>query len=205
MSTKPRGYFTRALVIDAETTGLAFGCDDASYNPTTKEKFQSVSWGLIVVDAQSLETIEEKYIEIQWDGKSVWHDRAEQVHGLSREYLAANGLTPEEAAIEIAGLILDHWGPSSPVCLIGHNVATFDMWFLKRLLRDHGIEIKFGNRHVDTNSIGFSVYATYNSDDLFEEIGLPTRDPNKHNALDDARSSLAVVRATRSLFDACLG
>lgn len=77
------------------------------------------------------------------------------------------------------------------------------MFFLKRLLRSQGIEIKFGNRHIDTNSIGFGVYQTYNSDDLFDVVGCAKRD--KHNALDDARNVVRTIRVTRSLANECFG
>ena len=66
-----------------------------------------------------------------------------------------------------------------------------------------GIEIKFGNRHIDTNSIGFGVYQTYNSDDLFELVGCAKR--NKHNALDDARNVVRTIQVTRSLANECFG
>lgn len=200
---KARGYFEKILVVDCETSGMAFNVDDPSYNPATGEVFQSVSWGLIVANAQTLKPVEELYVEIKWDGESKWEARAQQVHGLTLEHLEANGLSTEDAVVEIAGLILRHWGPDTPVCLAGHNVATFDMLFLKRLLRSQGIEVRFGNRHVDTNSIGFGVYTTYNSDDLFEQVGCVKR--GDHNALEDARNVLRTLQVTRGLFNECIG
>lgn len=200
---KPRGYFEKILVVDSETSGMAFGVDDPSFNPDTGETYQSVSWGLIVANAQTLEPIEEMYVEIKWDGESKWDARAQAVHGLTLEHLEENGLDAEEAVVEIAGLILRHWGPESTVCLAGHNVVTFDMWFLKRLLRSQGIEVKFGNRHIDTNSIGFSVYTTFNSDDLFAQVGCVDR--GVHNALEDARNVLTTLKVTRGLFNNCIG
>lgn len=201
--TKPKGYFDYFLSVDCETSGMAFNEDDPSINTKTGQVYQSVSWGLVVVDATTLKTVEELYIEIKWDGESEWDKRAEKVHGLSLAYLEENGMTSEEAVVAIAGLILKYWGPDVPVCLAGHNVQTFDMFFLKRLLRSQGIEIKFGNRHIDTNSIGFGVYQTYNSDDLFDVVGCAKRD--KHNALDDARNVVRVIRVTRSLANECFG
>ena len=198
----PRGYVTRLLAIDSETTGLAYNCDDPSYNPNTGEMFQAISWGIIVVDAVNLLPIEELYVEIQWDGKSVWSPGAEKIHGLSKQYLAENGITSTEAVEQIANLILKHWGPSSPVHVLGHN-PWFDLSFLKRLLRSEGLEIKFGNKMVDTNSIGFAIYDTHNSDDLFEYVGIPSR--KDHNALDDARCALQVLQTTRMIADACFG
>lgn len=203
MTSKTRGQFDYLLVVDSETSGIAFSEDDPSINTKTGQIYQSVSWGLIVVNATTLKPIEELYLEIKWDGESAWDKKAEAVHGLSLAYLEEHGLTPEEAVIDIASLILKYWGPDSPVCLAGHNVATFDLFFLRRLLRSQGIEIKFGNRHVDTNSIGYAVYTTYNSDDLFEQVGCSQR--NTHNALVDAHNVLRTLQVTRRLFNECMG
>lgn len=197
--TKPKGYFDYFLSVDCETSGMAFNEDDPSINTKTGQVYQSVSWGLVVVDATTLKTVEELYIEIKWDGESEWDKRAENVHGLSLAYLEENGMTSEEAVVAIAGLILKYWGPDVPVCLAGHNVQTFDMFFLKRLLRSQGIEIKFGNRHICTNTLGATVWKTFNSDDLFDIVGYPHR--NTHNALDDARAVLHTLQVTRRLWE----
>lgn len=196
----PRGYITRLLALDCETSGLAFNCDDPSYDPKTGETFQSVSWGLAVVDADTLDVIEKLYLEIKWDGKSTWSPRAEGVHGLSKEYLAEHGMESWEAVEAIGNLIINHWGPDSPVCIAGHN-PNFDLCFLKRLMRSEGIEIKFGNKMIDTNSIGFAVYRTHNSDDLFETVGIPVR--GDHNALADALAVVKVLKVTRTIADEC--
>jgi DNA polymerase III epsilon subunit-like protein len=202
MSNKPKGCITRFLVVDTETSGLIYNSDDPSGDDTTGQYFQAVSMGLIVVDAEKLEPIEELYLEIEWDGISTWSPQAEAVHGLSKSYLADNGISTQEAVTEIAGLILEHWGPKHPVCIAGHN-PSFDLAFLKRLLRSEGMEVRFGSKVIDTNSIGFAVYGTHNSDDLFEAVGFPTRD--NHNSLDDARAALQVIKVTRMVSDECFG
>ncbi|RWZ87251.1 MAG: 3'-5' exonuclease [Hydrotalea sp. AMD] len=197
----PRGYITRLLALDCETSGICNG-DDPSFNRDTGEYCQAVSWGLIVVDATTLNPIDELYLEIKWDGKSIWSPQAEKIHGLSKQYLAENGITRSEAVEHIGNLIIDHWGPFSPVHILGHN-PHFDLAFLKSDLRSEGLEVKFGNKRLDTNSIGFGVYGTHNSDDLFETIGLPPR--KDHNALDDARSALKVFQTTRLIANTCFG
>ncbi len=203
MSThKPRGFITKLLAIDVETTGLAFNMDDPSYNTNTGETFQAISYGIIIVDAINLVPIEELYIEVQWDGISTWSPQAEKVHGLSKQYLKENGVSVADAVEQIANLLISHWGPTLPVHLLGHNPA-FDLAFLKRALRSEGLEIKFGNKLIDTNSIGFAVYDTHNSDDLFEMVGMKKR--SDHNALDDARSALTVVKTTRLIATDCFG
>jgi DNA polymerase III epsilon subunit-like protein len=197
----PRGYFKYTLAGDCETTGIALGCDDPSYNPKTQEKYQAVSWGLIVVETSTLKAVDELYVEIQWDKQYEWSDGAERVHGMSREYLRENGVPMREAVEQIGSLILNYWGPESPVCMLGHNVVSFDLPFLRSALRSQGLNVKFANRHVDTNAIGFATLETYNSDDLFELIGLPVRDPTKHNALVDANNALEVVRRVRAIYN----
>lgn len=201
-NTKPRGYITRLLIIDCETSGLAYNCDDPSYNPTTGETFQAVSWGFIVVDAITLKPIQELYLEIKVDKDTTWDIRVDKVHGLTREYLAENGISRPEAVEIIGNLLVDHWGPSSPIHVAGHN-PHFDLAFLRRDLRSEGLDFKFGNKMVDTNSVGFTVYSTHNSDDLFEMVGLPPR--KDHNALEDARSALKVLQTTRLIANTCFG
>lgn len=203
-NTKPRGYIEKLLVIDSETSGMALGSDDPSFDPSTGETYQSIAWGLIVADAFTLEPVEKLYVEIKWNGESVWSAKAQAIHGLSLEHLEEHGVSEEEAVIAIASLILKYWGPDSPVHLGGHNVATFDLPFLRRLLRSQGLEIKFGHKYVDSNSIGFATFGTHNSDDLFEAVGCPARDPHKHNALVDAENSLEAMRTVKQLFNACL-
>lgn len=199
---KPRGYYEKILAMDCETTGLASNADDPSFNPQTGAEYQAISWGLIVANAQTLKPIDKMYIEIQWNGDSVWDTRAQKVHGLSKEYLKENGFTEEEAVEAIGTLIIKHWGPDGRIGTLGHNVATFDLWFLKRLFRRHDIDLRFGNRHVDTSSIGFVNWETFNSDDLFSAVGFDDR--GAHNALQDAEQSLEAARRTRLLFKNCI-
>jgi len=196
---KPRGYFEKVLALDCETTGLAYNSDDPSIENDGRE-YQSIAWGLVVADAKTLKPIEELYVEIKWDGKSEWNMRAQGVHGLSKEHLEENGMSSEDAVLAIGNLIMKYWGPEGNIRLLGHNVVTFDMWFLKRLMRAQGINLKFGNRHIDTCSIGFATFETFNSDDLFKAAGLPERDASKHNALDDAKYALESARRVKMIF-----
>lgn len=198
MSDKPKGYFSRLLVMDAETSGIAFDSKDPSFNTKMKRYYQSVSWGLIAVDVETLKPIDELYVEIQYDPKYLWNERAEQVHGLSREYLADKGLPELEAVEEIGSFIYDHFGSEDRVPCAGHNVSSFDIHFMRSLLTPYEIMFETGSRFVDTNSIGFACYGTYNSDDLFDMMGIPR---DKHNALEDAHASLKVIRNTRLLYD----
>ena len=202
LKDKPKGYYEFILAMDCETSGLAVNNDDPSYNASTGEEYQSVSWGMIVASADTLKPVEKLYVEIQWNGDAVWDGRAEKVHGLSKKHLEEKGLTEEEAVEEIANFIIKYWGTDVSIRTLGHNVASFDLWFLKRLMRRHGIELKFGNRHVDTSSIGFVNWRAFTSDQLFEAVGFDER--GAHNALDDAMMSLESARRTRMVFESIL-
>jgi Exonuclease len=201
-TNKPRGYTEFVCFLDAETSGIAFNADDPSHDPSTGETYQAVSFGLVVANANTLKTVEELYVEIKWNGESKWDKRAEAIHGLSLAHLEQNGVDEEQAVVQIASLFLKYWGPDVPVCLGGHNVATFDKFFLRRLLRKHGIEVKFANKYIDTNSVGFATFLTHNSDDLFALVGCPDRSAG-HNALQDARNALQAIRTVRTLFARC--
>lgn len=205
-NSKPRGYFKYVLAVDVETSGMAYAqhSDDPSINPKTGDVYQVVSIGLIVADTATLKPVEELYLEIKWDGESTWSPEAEKVHGLSKSYLEKHGVDRATAVEEIGNLVVKYWGLDVPICLLGHNVATFDLWFFKRLMRSEGIYLRFGNRYLDSASVGLAAFGTFNSDDLFEVVGCDLRDPSKHNALEDARNALTAVRTVRQLFEKCI-
>lgn len=196
MSSKPKAYFNKLLVVDCETSGF-LRSDNPAHNKETGERYQAVSWGIIVADADKLTPIKELYLEVKWDGKSNWDMGAQKVHKLSKEYLNEHGVTTTEAVEEIAGLILEQFGPGTVVTIAGHN-PWFDLCFLRDLLRSEGLEIKFSSRLIDTNSVGFAVFSTYSSNELFEIVS-PNQRNEKHNALEDAQNALKVLRLTRQL------
>lgn len=207
---KPRGYFEKILAMDCETTGLCFKNDSPVYNPKTGERHQTISWGIIVARADNLKPIDELYLEIKWNDESKrqaekdpeFGTRAAGIHGLTREYLEKHGVTEEEAVVQIGGLIMKHWGPENRVCTMGHNVHTFDLPFIRDMFGRHGVELNFGNRHIDTNSVGFVNWNTFNSDDLFELIGFEQR--GDHNSLEDIQQTLEAARVTRLIFNKAL-
>ena len=201
MST-PKGYFDKILAMDCETSGLNFNSVDPSVG------FQSISWGLIVADAATFKPLDKLYVEIKWDGKSGWTKEAEKIHGLSREYLDKNGMTREEAAGAIGNFVYKHWNPSNDfsyqrnVRCLGHNVATFDIWFMRELLEPFQIMFPTGNRFIDTSSIGFATFGCFTSDEAFELIGVQRKE---HNALEDAAAALKLVQTVRTLYNGMIG
>ena len=195
---KPRGYFKYILAADCETSGLAQYCDDPSYNYETKQEYQSLSWGFLVIDADTLKEVDRLYLEIKYDGESEWESRAAAIHGLTLKHLEENGMEQEDAVMEIANLVMKYWGPESPICFLAHN-ANFDKCFLRRLMRKYDIELRFANRMIDTNGISFATFGTYNSDDFFDAAGLPER--KEHNAMEDIEMTVESVRRAKMIFN----
>jgi hypothetical protein len=95
-------------------------------------------------------------------------------------------------------MVLKYWGPTVSIRTLGHNVHTFDLLFFRDLFRRHGIELTFGSRHYDTNSIAFATFGTFNSDDFFDAVGFEKR--KEHNALVDAEQALEATRIIRTVF-----
>lgn len=206
----PRGQFDYILAVDCETTGVCFSNDNPVYNEKTGERHQTVSWGVIVTRADTLKPIETLYIEIKWNEESkaqkkkdsTFGSGATAIHGLSQKHLEQHGITEEEAVVSIGSLIMKYWGPANNIVTLGHNVHTFDMPFLRDLFVRHGVDIRFASRHIDTNSIGFVNWNTFNSDDLFKMVGFEDRE--NHNALQDIQQTLEAARITRLIFNKAL-
>ncbi len=199
--SKNRAAFDLCLACDAETTGIAMGCVDPTFNPETGERYQAISFGFVVADARTFKPVDELYVEIQFDQVHyVWSEGAQRVHGLTQEYLAQNAISRQEAAFKVKEFIEKYFGPFEmlrKLVLLGQNVATFDRYFLIDLLESIGEAPQFGNRHIDTFSLGIGTLGVFSSDELFEVLGLE-RDPNKHNALEDTKHALKAARLIKT-------
>jgi len=188
------------LAIDSETTGLFYN----NNNPCRKGDtyYQSISWGLIAVNEQTLEELDSLYVEIKWNGVSEWSMGAEKVHGLSKVFLAENGLEEEEAVVEICLFIQKHFPNKKAIKLLGHNVATFDLVFLRDLMARYQIHLPLHNRHIDTFSSSFTMFDCKDSNEMCDMLGI-IRTGN-HNALIDARMALTATQRMRELTKECI-
>jgi len=199
--------FTRILAIDSETTGVCIGQDDPLYRPSTGERHQALSWGLLVVDADTLTVLDKEYIEVKWNEESKRQRRedpnfglfAEGVHGLTFDYLEENGIEEAEAVEEIGSIILSNWGDTSPLTMLGHNIQ-FDKRFLQEMMERHGINLRFSARQIDSFSVGFINWRAFNSDELFA-IASDDGPRDSHSAIEDIELTLESMRLTRTLFE----
>lgn len=203
---KPKGSFNHLLAIDCETTGLCFNNRTPVHNETTGERHQTLSWGIVVADTKTLKPVDKLYVEIKWNKASKaqrkedssFGAKAEQIHGLDFVYLEKNGVSEEDAVVQIGNLIVKYWGPTSFIRTLGHNVHLFDLPFLRDLFERYDVPLNFGNLHYDTNSMGFATFGSFTSDELFEVVGFDPR--SEHNALIDAEQALSTARIIRQIF-----
>lgn len=205
MNNKKRPEMDYILGMDCETTGINFD----SYQPS--KGHQAISWGFLVIDARTLEIIEELYFEIKWNDEMkakrkenpYFSDKAEGIHGLTYDYLEENGIEEEEAARQIASLIYKYWGPNNTISSLGANTVKFDMDFFMSLLNKFGIDPRIAARHVDSHSIGFATVGSFSTDEFFTTMGLEKR--KKHNSLEDVKMTLEAIRRVRVIWKSKVG
>ena len=186
----------KVLAFDSETSGINYDAINVA------EGYQMVSCGFIVADL-NFNPIDELYVQIKWNGVSNWDDRAEAIHGMSKQYLEKYGVAEEEAAQQISLFLYKHYGIDKAITLLGHNVATFDMQFLKGFLWKHGCPFKFSHRHCDSFALSMGTVQAFDSNELFDLMGFEKR--KAHNALEDARMSLKTYKTISNLWKKHVG
>ena len=169
----------------------------------TTRKYQGISVGALVLNGDTLETVDQLYLEIKFDAeKYSWTTSAERIHGLSVDYLNANGIEREEAAIILAEFILKHFDNLDDVIFGGHHV-DFDIAFTNQLLRDFDLsEVVPHHIRYDTSVVGAVVFGIPSSKKLFEFFGF---ERGTHNAFEDAEIAANVIRVFRGIGNEYIG
>lgn len=189
---------TYGVCIDWETSG-------SDYELKLKElktRYQGISCGLVIFNTRTFDVIDTLYIELKFDkSKYLWSPEAEAIHGLSREYLEANGLSAEDAACEVAEFLLKYFGPNPKIMVMGHNV-DFDIGFTEQLLEPYDLMFHIHHVKLDTACASFILFTTYKSDHLFEL----TNDTGRqlHNSLEDALLTVNACKVMRELAESAL-
>lgn len=185
------------ICIDWETTGADFDSGESH------KRYQGISYGAIIYSTETFEVVEKLYREIKFDDtKYIWTDGAEKIHGLSRDYLERNGVTREEALVDLLDLIERYIGSGNKIQLCGHNVS-FDLAFTNQIANDFGVQLEWHHVQIETSQLAFVAIGKYKSNDVFPFFCGETR--TLHNALDDAEQCLSVVRGVRAMCNQALG
>lgn len=198
-----KGVPRLGLCLDWETSGATWGASEYA------KDWQGLSFGAVVFDFETLSPIETLYREIRYIPKGPkgnkewgWSKEAERIHGLTQGYLAENGVDQDDAAMDLAELILKYFGVNPYVPFLGHN-RDFDVAFTRQLFDSIDLKLNLHHVHLDTSGLGLLTLGIYKSNDLFEFLGLPER--AEHNALTDALYTLESARRIRGMVNAALG
>ena len=177
------------LGMDWETSGFSV--------PDYAAKHQGISFGAIIFDFKSLDPVEELYREVKFDAtKYLWDAGAERVHGLSQAHLAQHGVTQEEAAVDLANLVIKYFS-TEDIILLGHRVH-FDRAFTQQLTESQGIFINYHPTTLDSASIGAVLMETSKSEEIFQTMGMPPR--KAHNSLEDIKYTLESLKRMKEYF-----
>ena len=176
------------LAIDWETSGYSL--------PDYAKSHQGILFGAIIFDVRTLEPVEELYREIKFDPKYQWSDGAQKIHGLSREYLNANGISQEEAAGDLGSLVLKFIN-TEDVMLLGHRV-NFDKAFTIQLMDSLNLSFNYHPTVIDSCAMATILMEMTYSEDIFQTLGLPAR--GKHNSLEDIQYTLKSIKKMKEYF-----
>jgi hypothetical protein len=194
------------LVIDWETSGLA-----SRETPwrTYLEGPQGIEIGVIAVELPSFTPLGEFDSHVRFLGSHhgiaysgslheslTWCDNAEKIHGLSISRLM-KAPSPTEVSERLIRFVKEATGiddlQKNPIMLCGHNPDA-DAYYLRQLLYLGGSEnkIRLHSRMIDSFTMGYFLYGTNNSNELFELTSGVKRDT--HRALEDAGFTLAAFQ-----------
>lgn len=127
-----------------------------------------------------------------------WSDRAERIHGLTRERLARDGASPEHAMRSFADWVAAVAAGRRPV-FVGFN-ATFDWMFVADYLERFAGRNPFGPSGLDLKALYLGRHlgevrrwAGTTSDEVIRRY--PVDLPHTHAPLDDALEQAAICRA----------
>lgn len=183
----------RIIAMDCETSGMNWNSGKSQYNESIAHGYQAVSWGFVISSPDDFKPIDKLYLEIKWNGTSKWDNKAESIHGLTKEYLEENGVNEEDAVVTILEFFMEYLDITKPLYFLGQNVTTFDVPFFKDLLYRYNIkDIKIGQRHFDTFALAAGTIMKYDSESIFKKLGMKGR--GAHNSLQDAENALETYR-----------
>jgi DNA polymerase III epsilon subunit len=161
-------------VLDFETTGLRVGKDD-----------RIVEIGVVRMDPERGGRWSETRFESLVNPQREIPGRVVKIHGIT-DSMVRTAPRFDEVAPELLSLL-------DGAVVVGHN-APFDLAFLRRECRRHGVEVPQIGPVIDTLQVSRHVFGFYrcNLIALAERMGIAHR--RAHTALGDAETTLFVLR-----------
>jgi len=150
-----------------ETNGVNFDTSTRDIN----DGYRVVSVGLVACN-ENFE-VQDEIIIFNYDVDST---DTEKYHGISNKFLSKYGVSEEEVAVEVSQFIISNTNVNRPIKLIGHNIATFSLPFLKQLLLDHDMSIQFSSNTIDTYSMLIGTMGEYSLSDVVEAFATEDQD-----------------------------
>ena len=206
----------KALIIDWETTGIP------NERIETQSYFsgpQGIQIGAVVVDniESTWDIVDTFKSDVRYLGPYppdlrakrptpvlaerpflTWDNKAYEIHGLSLEYLIS-APHPEEVGENFFDWLKAHFGISR--IQVGGHVPCFDRHFMMQLFYLSGLlhrrDLNFGYRMLDSSTIGYFLWGTSDSRELFEKI-LNTSE-GMHDALEDAILTARLFKEAKKL------
>lgn len=143
------------------------------------------------------------YAELRPETERAWSEEAERIHRLSREHLATNGRTNEEAMAAFAAWVAEMTPGGSRALFVGFN-ATFDWMWVADAFARAGIVNPFGVSGLDLKAFYLGRHwpevASWGETakrEVRRRYPTPPGVAHTHNALDDAREQAELARALR--------
>lgn len=182
----------KLLVLSVETSGMNVA-NTINVDRIYSNQYQILSIGMIVCD-NKFKKIDELYIELKYDGESLWDSNAEKIHGLTKTYLRNNGIREIKAIEMVGNFLVDHF-EQSKIKVIGHNthfaLTFFDAWF-----RKYDINLSFDCHYLDLSTLGYTFLGKSSKKEIFKFLNIPD---NIRNALNTSKKVLKAFRMFKSL------
>ena len=144
------------------------------------------------------------YIELEPLADRPWAEEAAAIHGLNRQTLERDGLTPRAAMERFATWLDEKTGPSGRPVFVGFN-APFDWMFVTDYFWRYLGRNPFGVSALDLKSYFMAQTGVTRWEETrrrYVDRRLRLNHQHNHHALDDARGQAAIARVLMGYEDA---
>lgn len=181
------------LIVHLHTSGLwpqSVCCDDATH----EHKYPQITEYLAaVITASDLKVVDCVHSKVMWNTESLW-DAAAAKHTGRTDRL--DGIPEDDAAYELAELILKHFGPVHTIPLAGYNSSTFIRPFLVDLFNRHEYDIRFSTSALDLAGLALCTPSLSSRSDVLSHFGISTSDVSLPDKL---KNTIKLIKIMRTL------